>query len=551
MAQKGVQLDRETFSCSVCLNLLKDPVTTPCGHSYCMDCIQGFWDQEDGKGKVPSCPECRQTYSPRPVLLKNTMLAVLVEEIKKMGLQADDDCYAGPGDVACDFCSGRKLKAHKSCLVCLVSYCESHLQPHYESPTFEKHKLVEPSNMLQENICPRHKEVMRMFCRTDQQCVCYLCPVDEHKGHDTVSAAAERAERQRELEVSRQNIQLIAQAREKDVKALEEKLEGVARSVDTALDGSEKIFTELVRLLEKSSSDVKQRVRSQQEAEVSRVKELQERLQQRIGELRSRDAELKELAETEDHSQFLKSYTSLSRVRESSERFDINLRPVRYIEEVVAVVSELRDKLQEFLNEEQANLPPKVVERGPVSREDFLKYYREITLDHNTANMQLALSEFNTRVTLLGDVLPYTSHLDRFTYFFQALSKESLTGRCYWEVSRKGRAYIGVAYKAISRGACSNESVIGLNNKSWALLCERGTYSFYYNGIVTPVNGPGCPRIGVYLDHSAGSLSFYSISHSMTLTLLHRVQTTFTQPLHAAIRLYNNYGDMVEFCKLK
>lgn len=549
MAQKGVQLDRETFSCSICLNLLRDPVTTPCGHSYCMDCIQGFWDQEDGKGKIPSCPQCRQTYSPRPVLLKNTMLAVLVEEIKKTGLEADDDCYAGPGDVACDFCSGRKLKAHKSCLVCLVSYCESHLQPHYTSATFEKHKLVEPSNMLQENICPRHKEVMRMFCRTDQQCVCYLCPVDEHKGHDTVSAAAERAERQKELEVSRQNIQLIVQAREKDVKALEEKLEGVSRSVDTALESSEKIFTGLIRLLEKSSSDVKQQVRSQQEAEVSRVKELQERLRQRIGELRRRDAELKELAETEDHSQFLQRYTTLSRVSESSERFDFDLRPVRYIEEVVAVVSELRDKLQEILDEEQANLPPKVVEPEPVSREDFQKYYREITLDPNTANVQLALTEGNTRVTLLGQFLPYTGHPDRFTYFFQALSKESLTGRCYWELSRKGRAYIGVAYKSIRRGVCSNECAIGLNNKSWALLCERGTYDFYYNGILTPVTGPGCSRIGVYLDTNVGTLSFYSITQSMTL--LHSVQTTFTQPLHAAIRLYNNFGDMVEFCKLK
>uniref|UniRef100_A0A665U1I6 E3 ubiquitin/ISG15 ligase TRIM25-like n=1 Tax=Echeneis naucrates TaxID=173247 RepID=A0A665U1I6_ECHNA len=219
MEQKGVQL--ETISCSICLDPLKDPdpVTIPCGHSYCMNCIKFHWDGEDEK-KIYSCPQCRTEFKPRPVLMKNTMLADVLEQLKRPRLQAApaDHCYAGPEDVACDFCTGRKLKAVKSCLMCLVSYCEKHLRPHYESDKFKKHKLVEPSEKLQENICSRHGEVMKMFCRTDQQCICYLCSVDEHKGHDTVSAAAERTERQRELELSRQQIQQRIQDRDKDVK---------------------------------------------------------------------------------------------------------------------------------------------------------------------------------------------------------------------------------------------------------------------------------------------------------------------------------------------
>ncbi|XP_049454221.1 tripartite motif-containing protein 16-like isoform X1 [Epinephelus fuscoguttatus] len=557
MAQKGVQLDRETFSCSICLDLLKDPVTIPCGHSYCMNCIKTHWDEEDEK-KVHSCPQCRQTFTPRPVLLKNTMLAVLVEELKKTGLQAApaDHCYAGPEDVACDVCTGRKLKALKSCLVCVVSYCEQHLQPHYDVAQLKKHKLVDPSNKLQEKICSRHDEVMKMFCRTDQQCICYLCPVDEHKGHDTVSAAAERTERQRELEVSRQNIQQRIQDREKDVKLLQQEVEAINRSADKAVEDSEKIFTELIRLMEKRRSDVKQQVRSQQESEVSGVKELEEKLEQEITELKRKDAELMKLSHTEDHTQFLQNYSSLSPLSESTDSSSISIRPLRYFEDVTAAVSELRDKLQDVLREKWTNISQTVTDVDvllsnsqpePKTRAGFLKYSRGITLDPNTAHTKLLLSEGNRKATLMVKKQSYSSHPDRFTDYCQVLSRESLTGRCYWEVEwRGGGVGVGVTYKNISRAG--DESVFGRNDKSWVLDCGKTCYKFWFNNISTPVSGPQSSRVGVYLDHSAGILSFYSVSE--TMTLLHRVQTTFTQPLYAGLRLPWPFGDTAEFCKL-
>ncbi|XP_041841984.1 tripartite motif-containing protein 16-like [Melanotaenia boesemani] len=413
MAQKGVQLDSEKISCSICLDLLKDPVTIPCGHSYC---------------------QCRKTFIPRPVLEKNILLAELVEELKKTGLQAApaDHCYAGPEDVACDVCTGRKLKAIKSCLVCLVSYCKKHLQPHYDVAQFKKHKLVEPSKNLQQLVCSRHDEVMKIFCRTDQQSICYLCLMDEHKGHETVPAAAERAEKQKELEASRQQIQQRIQDGEKDVKLLQQEVEVINGSADKAVEDSEKIFTELIRLIQIRSSDVKQQIRSQQETEVSRVKELQEKLEQEITELKRKDGELEQLSHTEDHTQFLHNYPSLSALSESTHSSSINIRPLRYFEDVTAAVSETRDKLQDILTEKWTNVSLAVTEVDvllsepePKSRDDFLQYPNEITLDSNTAHTHLILSELNRKVMAMKQQQFYSSHPERFTYYVQILSRDS------------------------------------------------------------------------------------------------------------------------------
>uniref|UniRef100_A0A668SVU9 B30.2/SPRY domain-containing protein n=1 Tax=Oreochromis aureus TaxID=47969 RepID=A0A668SVU9_OREAU len=318
-----------------------------------------------------------------------------------------------------------------------------------------------------------------------------------------------------------------------DVKLLQQEVEAINQSADQTVEHSEKIFTELIHLIQKRSSDVKQQIRSQQETEVSRVKELEEKLEQEITELKRKDAELKQLSHTEDHIQFLHNYPSLSALSESTDSSSINIRPLSYFEDVTAAVSEVRDKLQDILREEWTNISLTVTEVDvllsqpePKTREGFLKYSREITLDPNTAHKQLLLSEGNRKVTLMNKQQSYSDHPDRFTFWFQVLSRESLTGRCYWEVEWRGKqVYVAVTYKNINRAG--SESKFGHNDKSWSLDCNNNSYTFRHNNIQTRVSGPRSSRVGVYLDHRAGILSFYSVSE--TMTLLHRVQTTFTQ----------------------
>ncbi|KAI5614195.1 finTRIM family, member 67 [Silurus asotus] len=197
MAEASISVNQDQFICAVCLDLLREPVTIHCGHSFCKVCINSYWNQEDMKS-IYSCPQCRETFTPRPVLRRNNILAEVVEKLKMTELQAASPahCNTGPEDVDCDVCTERKHKAVKSCLVCLASYCEEHLKPHYQSQALRKHKLVEACVDLQEKICSQHYKLKEIYCRTDQSFICYLCMTDEHKGHDTVSTTAERSKKQ-------------------------------------------------------------------------------------------------------------------------------------------------------------------------------------------------------------------------------------------------------------------------------------------------------------------------------------------------------------------
>ncbi|CAL8290346.1 unnamed protein product [Lota lota] len=201
------------------------------------------------------------------------------------------------------------------------------------------------------------------------------------------------------------------------------------------------------------------------------------------------------------------------------------------------------------------------VEHGGVWRlkPAIKKYACELTLDPNTAHRQLSLSEDNRKVTRVREEQLYPDHPKRFDSCYQVLCREGLTGRCYWEVERKGRVNIGVTYRGITRRGWGDDCRLGWNNKSWSLDCHDGGYSAQYNGSRTDISlpPPGSNRVGVYLDRPAGTLSFYRVSpdvggSSDTLTHIHTFQATFTQEdLHPGFRVWGLAGGAsVSLCRL-
>lgn len=200
MAQANISVTESQFRCPICLDILKDPVSIPCGHTYCMSCINNYWDRVDS-GQF-SCPQCRETFSPRPVLRRNTVLAEVVGKLKLNELDTAPELFLeGVGEVPCDFCPVEsKLKADKSCLVCLASFCKLHVLPHREVGTLRRHKLVAAVECLAEKLCAQHRLGLEpegsgseVGAVVEWSGDCLLCEADQEEAR---SMDAQRARRQ-------------------------------------------------------------------------------------------------------------------------------------------------------------------------------------------------------------------------------------------------------------------------------------------------------------------------------------------------------------------
>ncbi|XP_077096087.1 tripartite motif-containing protein 16-like [Siphateles boraxobius] len=435
----------------------------------------------------------------------------------------------------------------------------------------------------------------------------------------------------KQLKETQRSFQQRIQQREKDLQQLREAVESHKRSAHTAVEDSERIFTELIRSIERSRSEATQRIRDQEKTAVSRAEERLERLEQEINDLRRRDAELEQLSHTQDHIHFLQRFQSLSAPPESTDVNDNPFSSLSSFDGVRESVRQLRDKLEDFCKEELKKISDRVTFSNivPRTRNDFLQYSHHLNLDLNTVNKYIRLSERNRVIT---DTYPefqsYPDHPDRFDHYAQVLCRESVCGRCYWEIEWSGGVFgdvcISVSYKSISRKGSGDECAFGYNDQSWSLSCSSSSYFFRHNKIQTklpvkPISSRAgvcvdhsrtgvcvddsragvcvddsrtgvcvddsrtgvcvddsrtgvcvdhsstgvcvddsragvcvdhsrtgvCVdhrRIGVYVDHSAGTLSFYSVSD--TMSLIHTVQTTFTQPLYPGFMVY--YGSSMK-----
>uniref|UniRef100_A0A8C4TF24 B30.2/SPRY domain-containing protein n=1 Tax=Erpetoichthys calabaricus TaxID=27687 RepID=A0A8C4TF24_ERPCA len=413
-------------------------------------------------------------------------------------------------------------------------------KPHYEVAALKHHKLVDSDRNLKQKLCEKHQKSLELFCKTDEMCICMMCGMTEHDGHEKVEQKTEREGKQKQLGVTLRGIRKRLEEKEKKLRETRKTAEKIKLSVERVMREHEKSFTDLIHCIEEAHKKLTERITEQEKREMEKAEGVMEQLEKEIKELKRREAELKELSETKDHLHFLQTFSPCCVLPANGDSLSFTVTAEFSSEDLLKELSGLKKSLEKIIQQDiltrtapgrEAPIftlqPPE-----PQSREEFLQYVCPLTLDINTAHRDLHLSEGNKKVTCEGTKAKYPDHPDRFDYWCQVLCRESLTGtRCYWEVEGSGLFIkIGVAYKGLSRKGDNDECRLGYNDKSWSLWSCDSQYSVCHNNKRTVISAPYSPRIGVYLDWPAGSLSFYSVSH--TMTLLHRFNTSFTEPLY-------------------
>lgn len=507
MASANISMTEDYFSCSICLEIFNEPVSTPCGHNYCKGCITGYWAT-----RVPSqCPLCKEEFQETPDLQVNTEFRDMLELFKKKALTAP----ARAEEVLCDLCHGMKRKALKSCLVCLASYCSGHLKPHHSVQALKWHKLVDPVKTLEDRMCKKHNKVLDFFCRDDQSCVCALCLKDHHEMHHVVPLEEELKETKTKLKNSKRELRHTLAEKKSTIQQVQSSKEQGRAEVERTKVETEKAFDALVALILSKKTKLVEQLEVKQRAAEQRAETLVQQLQLEIVEDNLKYAELEEISKTEDSFKLLKNLPSLSSTPSTKHPFTV--RPLLRVETVQSAVARMVEVLKEQMEcvtreislEEQRQIENLFDdELGNIQKQHAVN----LTLDPDTAYPSLILSEDGKQVRDRGTRRSIPDTPTRFDPLHFVLGAEGFsTGKFYFQVQLKGQTTweIGVARESINRK--SVELSLSPENGCWTLGSYWGRCQANTNPPEILPLSKEPEQVGVFVDYEGGLVSFYDV----------------------------------------
>ncbi|KAM9393602.1 bloodthirsty-related gene family, member 30 [Pholidichthys leucotaenia] len=357
-AESETLFSEQELTCSICLDLFTDPVSTPCGHNFCQACIGGYW----ASTPISTCPLCKRQFDERPQLSINRAFALIADKYKAKRYGAatvpavtngmPDEMVAmanttstnpflsmasdlpvpsaspmasASGDVVwCDVCTGIKQPAVSSCLTCTAAYCAEHVKPHHTTPFYAKHPLMDPLEALRGRTCSTHRRLLEVYCRTCDRCICAICVLEEHRTHKTVSVQTERLSKQKQVSRTEQEILNRIKEKETRISELKKKLEGVQSYGDRERGEVENLLDEVSGSLDRIRSEIVGGIQKELDNVMSKGEGLVNRLEAELSQLTEKRAKLEEQATSQDHIGFLQSYEDATTPLAAEQQYDVD-----------------------------------------------------------------------------------------------------------------------------------------------------------------------------------------------------------------------------------
>ncbi|KAF4084838.1 hypothetical protein AMELA_G00110740 [Ameiurus melas] len=506
-------MEEHSLTCTICLDRFQYPVTIPCGHTFCKECISKHWDQMErgGPQNTPyNCPVCKETFSPRPNLNRNVSLSVLSEVAASSTAERAAGAACGTDRVG----------------------------------------------DISEELCPRHQKPLIYYCRKDCMCVCCVCSLKECKDHDKVLVEEERCTREEALKKKGVEIGKCMEDTEKNILLLSENIAEAKVSLQQTSQWVSAKFSQLLKVL-MEKQEVTQSFLDQQQASTvsqaeSRLSNLQEKLKQ-LGELQEQISSLCAVPDRQliQDSRLVEVPQMGSVPVDVSVNLQEKLSPVTDVlsrisklvcedldKAVYAAVSHIKEGSPQDKRPMLAVVPSPATPPYPAGKQGLIQYRCSLTFDPRTANSHLMLSQNNQRAEhLTSGPHTVTAHEARFDYTWQVLCFENFThGRHYWELEvSKPWAYVGVTYPSILRKEKGRTSMLGMNELSWSLELNERQLTAWHGSHGEPVKGElqlnkRPLRIGMLLDYEEGTLAYYGENQ----VRLHAFHCIFSHELYPA-----------------
>ncbi|XP_030610512.1 E3 ubiquitin-protein ligase TRIM21-like [Archocentrus centrarchus] len=534
MASGSSPFSEEQFLCPICLDVFTRPVSTPCGHNFCMSCITSYWND----APVCQCPICKEHFQRIPDLKVNTFISELASNFLSLQIR---DVHTQPQQastravVPCDICTDTPKEAIKSCLECQTSYCDVHLAPHHRAPGLKRHTLVEPVESLEGQICKEHNKLLVLFCRDDSIVLCDVCSSSHHKEHNVVPVQQAYDEMKHLLEYTEAKVQQMIQERLQKVIKVKESVKRSKTESEEVIASSVQDLTELVSEIQKSQVEVITVIEEKQKTVEEQAGGFICDIEQDIAELQRTTVKLRELKQTKDQLNFLQHYPDSSVLPHTADLSTFSSNPHLEMQRVGESLRKSVSQLRALLNKMNTELE-KLRNNSHVSNEATLRYMQQyevnVLLDPDTAHPLLVLSEDRKEVRYSMRSGRWANQMPNPNMFTEHLAVVGNTGfssrKFYFEVyvGRKTEWCLGVAAESVQRrGSLGRHSHSGL----WAIWFLENKFETF-NSPDEPVHFGKVERVGVFVDYDRGQISFWDIK---TVTLIYSfTECFFTEDIY-------------------